>query len=106
MMMPVIGVGKPSRVARRPRSVPCRPAPNINTPIPRSNGQVDTIELKRPPQTERRNQWTSPGRPPGSVLPDAAQDDGQVFIHIDGLIVLVDQTLGLAPIEQKRIDHT
>src|ERR1017187_6313791 len=46
MIMPVTGGGNPSSVARRPRSVPCRPAPNIRTPMPRSSGHVVVIVLR------------------------------------------------------------
>jgi hypothetical protein len=44
--MPVTSVGKPSNVARTPRSVLWRPAPSMSTPIPRSSGQFVLIALK------------------------------------------------------------
>src|SRR5882757_3056687 len=108
MMMPVTGVGNPSSVARKPSSVPCRPAPNINTPMPRSNGHVAVIEFTCACDMACRSRrpWRSccsPGRPLGGVLPDAAENAGEVFRHVDGLDVLIREVLRLAPVEQKHV---
>src|ERR1700720_2287499 len=45
MITPVTRVGNPSSVARRPRSVLCKPAPSMSTPMPRSNGQFAVMAL-------------------------------------------------------------
>src|ERR1700739_2891031 len=107
MMMPVTGVGNPSSVARKPSSVPCRPAPSINTPMPRSKGHVAVIELTCARDTAY---WAcsnrgsrSPGRPARGVRPDAAENTGEVFRHFDGLDVFIGKVLRLAPIEQEHI---
>ena len=39
-MMPASRVGNPSRLARKPTSVPCRPAPSISSAIPSNKVQV------------------------------------------------------------------
>src|ERR1700732_2307801 len=107
MMMPVTGVGNPSSVARRPSSVPCRPAPNINTPIPRSSGHVAVIELTWARDTacqiRRRCRSCSPGRASGSALPDAAENAGEVFRQVDGLDVFIGKALRLAVVEQNHV---
>src|SRR5580704_6025906 len=108
MMMPVTGVGNPSRVARKPSSVPCRPAPNINTPMPRSNGHVALIEFTCACDMACRSRrswrsYCSPGRPLGCVLPDAAENAGEVLRHVDRLDVLIREVLRLAPVEQKHV---
>src|ERR1700733_7391265 len=103
MMMPVTGVGNPSSVARKPSSVPCRPAPSINTPMPRSSGHVAVIALTCARQAAYRTRSCrgrcSPVGPAGGVCPDAAENAGEVFRHVDGLDVLVGQVLRLAPVE-------
>src|SRR5580658_6206914 len=107
MMMPVTGVGNPSSVARKPSSVPCRPAPSINTPMPRSSGHVAVIELTCARDAAYRacsnRESCSPGRPARGVRPDAAENTGEIFRHVDGLDVSIGQVLRLAPIEQEHI---
>src|SRR6185437_3887150 len=98
MMMPVTGVGNPSSVARKPSNVPCRPAPNISTPMPRSKGHVADIAFTR------TMGGGSPRRALRRVLPDTTENVGQTLAEINGLGVLVGKILRLAAIEQEHID--
>src|SRR5579883_2111971 len=48
MMTPVTGAGNPASVARRLISVPCRPAPSMRIPMPRSSCHVAASPLGPP----------------------------------------------------------